>query len=329
MNQEILLCLDYDESTGIGHISRSRAFIEAVSLFSPQIYISSRIDPVTCGPKFEFLQDCIWLTQQQATQKNFSMIYVDTYDYEFLESIKLWQSKVKVLLLDDNYSAKLPSWAEMIIDIERSSPRDTSARKEYLWGDLLLNSEIVSAYESYRSSFHNRVDSPTYRAAVNFGGSTKVTPYLQKLLPTFTENQDISFTLYCPTVIVEQLKAYYLELNNVEVVEISSKYLSNLSKYDLLITNSGTSFLEGLYMDIPMIIFNLFSNANSNFSRLRRSRKVLFSGSGEDLDRIWYPEAFNLVRNNIEPSNSFTPNETVFRSISISDIINSLTKILA
>ncbi len=329
MNQKILLCFDFDENTGVGHVSRSRAFIEAMSFFSPQIYICSKINPVEYEPKLDFLRDCIWLTQQEAMQAHFSVIYIDIYDYEFLESIKLWSSKVKVLLLDDNFSANLPSWAEMIIDIERSSPRGSSTRNEYLWGDLLLHAEIESAHESYQSSFQSRVDSPTYSVAVNFGGSALVAPYLQKLLPTFIENQDFFFTVYCPTALVEQLKVCYFELKNVEVVEISSKYLSNLSKYDLLITNSGTSFLEGLYVDIPMIIFNLFSNTNSNFSRLRKSRKVLFSAAGEELDQIWYPEAFDLVRNNIEPSNTFPPNETVLRWISVTDIRNSLIKILA
>ena len=40
-------------------------------------------------------------------------------------------------------------------------------------------------------------------------------------------------------------------------------------------------------MQIPLVVFNFFPNANVNFERFRKNRLVLFSGTGHEVETPW------------------------------------------
>jgi spore coat polysaccharide biosynthesis predicted glycosyltransferase SpsG len=122
--------------------------------------------------------------------------------------------------------------------------------------------------------------------AINFGGSLKVARHFNRLEHIFLAHEDVSFSIYCPLGLSQEVNAHFLEYQNVKVKEFTSNYLQELPRYDFLITSTGTSFLEGLFVDIPLIIFSLFPNASSNFERFQRERRILFSGTVHELENL-------------------------------------------
>jgi len=325
---KILLYLDYDLGTGLGHISRSRSFIEALFSHQTEIYICSKLNPKAHENHFDFLKEVIWLNIEEAKLHHYLVIYVDTYDKESLEKLRYWHADFRVVLIDSNYSLEIPTWAEFIIDIERTSPRNYNFEGEYLFGDLLTHSELELSRTKFRDKDNERVKTSSLAIAVNFGGSVKVLSYLQQLRHTFVAHEEVDFSIYCPMSLSQELKHYFLEHANVEVRTFTSKYLRELSTHDLLITTTGTSFLEGLYINIPMVIFSLFPNAESNFDKFRNHRQVLFSGTTHELESFSLASTLEKfhAKNQLEKIESGTHLDLV--TIGQIEIQSSLAKIL-
>ena len=286
MTLRALLYLDYDVETGLGHVSRARGFIEALSTRPTEIYICSKLNPKTNEPQLDFLKQVTWVSYEMAKMSQYSLIYVDTYDKQLLATFKCWPIDLKVILLDSNYSFEMPSWADFIIDIERSSPRNHRFQGEYLFGDILLHSELELSRNKMRNKADAKIGLSKLEVAINFGGSLKVARHFNRLEHIFLAHEDVSFSIYCPLGLSQEVNAHFLEYQNVKVKEFTSNYLQELPRYDFLITSTGTSFLEGLFVDIPLIIFSLFPNASSNFERFQRERRILFSGTVHELENL-------------------------------------------
>ena len=287
MALKVLLYLDYDKQTGMGHITRSKGFIEALSVHATEIYICCKLNPKIHEPQLEFLNHFNWVTLEEAKLQCFSLIYVDTYDYEFLDEFQNWPANHKVVLVDSNYFFEIPSWADFVIDVERTSARNSSFKGEYLFGDIVSNSDLEFSRNAIRDKLDKKIERKNLAVAVNFGGSLNIRSYIQQLEKTLLAHKEISFSIYCPLSLSQEMNLFFLGLQNVEVKVFTSDYLRELSVYDFLITGSGTSFIEGLFLHIPLVVFNFFPNANINFDRFRNNRLVLFSGTGHEVETSW------------------------------------------
>ena len=78
MLNRVLLYLDYDRESGFGHISRSRAFIEAISTEGIEIFMCSRLNPLESEIEMGFLDQVNWVPHNQAEVMNFDLLYVDS-----------------------------------------------------------------------------------------------------------------------------------------------------------------------------------------------------------------------------------------------------------
>jgi len=245
------------------------------------------LNPKIHEPQLEFLNHFNWVTLEEAKLQCFSLIYVDTYDYEFLDEFQNWPANHKVVLVDSNYFFEIPSWADFVIDVERTSARNSSFKGEYLFGDIVSNSDLELSRNAIRDKLDKKIERKNLAVAVNFGGSLNIRSYIQQLEKTLLAHKEISFSIYCPLSLSQEMDLFFLGLQNVEVKVFTSDYLRELSVYDFLITGSGTSFIEGLFLHIPLVVFNFFPNANINFDRFRNNRLVLFSGTGHEVETSW------------------------------------------
>jgi len=322
------LYLDYDARTGFGHISRARGFLEAISPHASEIYICSNSNPKVNESQLDFLNHVTWVSYEMAKLLHHTLIYVDTYDEKLLASFEYWSADLRVVLLDSNYSLQMPTWADFIIDMERSTPRNYSFQGEYLFGDILVHSELELSRQKIQDKCEKKIDLSNLAVAINFGGSQKVVNYFNKLKHIFLAHEEVSFYIYCPLALRKEVSLLFFELDNVKVEAFKSNYLQELPKYDLLITNTGTSFLEGLFVNIPMIIFRLFPNAIHNFDRFHKERLVLFSGTAHQLEVLDLTEAIKILYAKSDLHKSESNAESNLISIGLMEIQASLSKIL-
>jgi spore coat polysaccharide biosynthesis predicted glycosyltransferase SpsG len=279
------MCVDFNQESGIGHLSRAQTFYEAAVKFSESIFLSCEVNPEQKLQELGFLQETKFLNQEEIANQTFEVIYVDTYSEKKLEELRFIKSSVKVVLLDSNYKKGLPDWPDLIIDVERTFSRRTAYLKNYVFGILCLRENL----ESTRKRIGERSININSRKKfiVNFGGSSKTGKFISMLHNTFLINQEIDFQIYCSTEASLQQKE--LDLTNVCFKELNSDYIEELEKCDLLVTSSGTSFLEGLYLDLPIAVFNIFENAQENFHHFRKNERVLFAGEISELSSNWVP----------------------------------------
>ncbi len=283
----MIFYLDYDEQSGLGHVSRSRAFIETVSIFTNELYISSKLNPLEIESQIGFLNQAKWISHEEAQLGRFDLVYVDSYSSDILNEVEDLPIARKILLIDSNYTQELPSWPDLIIDLEQSTPRDYNFAGKYLFGDILIHSELEFTKRSRKKNSLRNRSSSNLTAVINFGGSIKIEPHLRQLESTFLNNMDTFYVVYCPSSLLNKLKTNFHQFKNVQIKPFSPNYLNDLATCDFLITNSGTSFIEGLFVDVPMVIFNLFPNAELNFERLRHSKQVIYSGLATELESEW------------------------------------------
>jgi len=299
-NLQVLLYLDYDAQSGFGHISRSRTIIETLSNCGAKIFLTSKLNPLEIELQMDFFDQIKWISHQEAQDLYFNLVYVDTYSHEILNRVESLTIEHKLLLIDSNYSESFPTWPDMIIDLERSTPRNECFKGLYLFGDILSNVKLELSKQDRKKCRDRESGHSNLKALVNFGGSRKVESFLKILKSTFSNHNNIQYYVYCPSTLVENLKAYFRNDKNVVITSFNNDYLKNLATCDFLITNSGTSFIEGLFVDVPMVIFNLFHSAQANFERLRDSHQVLYSGSIAELESNWQSDvlySLQLKRN--------------------------------
>jgi spore coat polysaccharide biosynthesis predicted glycosyltransferase SpsG len=222
----------------------------------------------------------------------------------------------------------MPTWADFIIDMERSTPRNHTFQGEYLFGDILVHSELELSRQKIQDKCEKKIDLSNLTVAINFGGSQKVMNYFNKLKHIFLAHEEVSFYIYCPLALRKEVSLLFFELDNVKVEAFKSNYLQELPKYDLLITNTGTSFLEGLFVNIPMIIFSLFPNAIHNFDRFHKEELVLFSGTSHQLEVLDLTEAIKILYAKSDSHKSESNAESNLISIGLMEIQASLSKIL-
>jgi spore coat polysaccharide biosynthesis predicted glycosyltransferase SpsG len=303
LSLKVLLYLDYDEQSGLGHISRSRAIIETLSSFTNKIYISSKMNPLDVEPQIGFLNEVKWISYEEAELIHFDLVYVDTYIFEIISKVEHLNIERKILLIDSNYTQKLPSWPDMIIDLEQITPRNCNFRGTYLFGDILVHSELEFTKQTRKNHGVRKSVPSNLTVVVNFGGSIKIETYLRQLGLTFLNNREIHYIIYSPHSLIERLKKYFQNYKNVEIKRFSPNYLNDLAMCDFLVTNSGTSFIEGLYIDVPMVVFNLFPNAELNFEKLRYSRQVIYSGLTNELESSWQSDVLKSFQSRSKSSN--------------------------
>jgi spore coat polysaccharide biosynthesis predicted glycosyltransferase SpsG len=323
----VLLFLDYDHQSGLGHVSRSRAIIEVLSDFGADIFMTSKLNPTEVECQLDFLSQINWITEEEATTLKFDIAYVDTYSLELLNRMGILHIERKIMLIDGNYTENLPSWPDLIIDLERSIPRDHDFRGTYVFGDIISNSALELCRVEREKSVGNTTCGTDLRALVNFGGSILVETFLKQLGTTFSYKSEIQYIVYCASSLVNSLTDYYKENKNVFFKPFSSDYNRDLANSDFLITNSGTSFVEGMFVGIPMVTFKLFENAQSNFDRLRKSHQVLYSGSSTDLAGNWIRQAYSNLQRSTILSNSTTNYISEIAVLEVSHLKDTLSRI--
>ena len=315
------MCVDFNRESGVGHLSRAQTFYEAALRFSDSIFLSCELNPHQKLQELDFLQKTKFLQTQEIAYHTFDILYVDTYSESKLEELSLFKSSVKVVLLDSNYKKKLPDWPDLIIDVERTLPRSTLPHQDYIFGMLCVRENLESAGKRIREKTKKQNNRKKF--VVNFGGSSKTETYLSMLHDAFSIHKEIDFQVYCSTEVFLQQKR--LELSNVCFRELNSDYINQLALCDLLVTSSGTSFLEGLYLNVPIVVFNIFENAQENFLQFKENRKVLFAGEISELSSNWVP----LVKQKLdkvvgsENENISVPSVRVVRSQDIYNLISS------
>jgi spore coat polysaccharide biosynthesis predicted glycosyltransferase SpsG len=297
-SSRVLLYLDYDQESGFGHISRSRAFIEAISKESTEIFLSSRLNPFESQIEVGFLGGVKWITHSQVEAMNFDLVYVDSYDNGILDKAEKFSIDKKILVIDGNFVAEVPPWPNMVIDLERSSPRKMNFSGNYLFADLFIHSGLQSLKLARDFNSGEGKSFSKLMGVVNFGGSLSIDHYLRQLKSTFTADNNVSYVVYAPHPLSESLKIHYGNITNVEVKVFSKEYLYDLKNCDFLITNSGTSFMEGLYLGIPMVTFSLFPNAYANFNKHRFRKNVIHSGSDVELESQWLNKVIEFFQGN-------------------------------
>ena len=191
MSYQILFYVDYDQDSGLGHVSRARAFLEALSDFGVQVTFSSNLNPIELEPQMEFLRGVTWVTPQAAARMSFDLLYIDTYNFIKLNEFSQWATKIKVLVIDSNFTYGMPEWADLIIDLECSSARNIGYGGSYFFGDIFPHSELALVKEKRRSVSERIADNSYLNAVVNFGGSIKAEQFIKELSKTFLQNSNL------------------------------------------------------------------------------------------------------------------------------------------
>ena len=301
MPSKVLLYLDYNKESGFGHISRSRAFVEAISSEGTEIFICSASNPLQSEFEIGFLWRVNWIPHSQIETMNFDLIYIDSYSEDILSKAENFDIDKKILVIDANFIEEIPGWPDLVIDLERSSPREHNYNGSYLFADLMIHSELQSAKTTRDFNIGTRTDFSNLVAVVNFGGSVSVDHYLRQLEATFATSNSIFYVVYVPHLLFETLEIHFRSFINVEVKIFSTKYHYDLENCDFLITNSGTSFMEGLYLGVPMVIFGLFPNAQSNFNKHRYRKRVIHSCSAVELETQWLNKVLEYFEKEFSP----------------------------
>lgn len=327
MKYKILVCIDYDKDSGLGHVSRSRAFLEALSCFEVEVFFSSNFNPIELEPQIEFLRGVMWISPQTAAKMSFDLLYIDTYNLSVLDEISEWAIKSKVLVLDSNFTRDLPNWADFIIDLECSNARNKGFEGRYVFGDISVHSELELAKENRRNVSERLVNNSNLTALVNFGGSIKAEQYTKELLKTFFQNKNIIYIVYCPHELLETL-ASYIPCNNVRIKPFSPRYFEDLTTCDFLVTSSGTSFIEGLFVEIPMVVFNLFTNAKKNFERLAHIDLVLYSGTPPDIPTEWQEKVVEMLRSRKRIQQKNSSEEKAIRIVEKDTLVSEISILL-
>lgn len=247
----------------------------------------SRLNPLESEIEMGFLDQVNWVPHNQAEVMNFDLLYVDSYSRDILDEAEKFAINKKILVIDTNFVGEIPGWPNMVIDLERSSPRKMNFNGSYLFADLFIHSDLQSLKLGRDFNSGEGRSSSKLVGVVNFGGSLSIDHYLRQMKSTFTADNDVSYVVYAPHLLSESLKIHYGNITNVEVKVFSKEYLHDLKNCDFLITNSGTSFMEGLYLGIPMVTFSLFPNAHANFNKHRFRKNVIYSGSDVELESQW------------------------------------------
>jgi hypothetical protein len=325
MKNKVLIYSDFDSKSGLGHLSRAQTFFDALDHDLFEINLSSEVNPKSFGVKFGFLEKSIWKPLREATTEKYSLVFVDTYDPNIIRQLKNWEIDKKILLLDSNFSQALPHWPDLVIDLERTTPRHLETSKKYIHGIALIGSAIQRLKRGNSINCSKRMF-PS-KVVVNFGGSNRALNYLMKLNSIIETRIDIQFVVFCSNDIYLDLESVISPHENATVKCIGDDYFAEMINCDLLVTSSGSSFLEAIYMKMPTAVFNLFENASLNFEAFQMSSNVIYAGRIEDLDRDWFADiSLNYQKNKTGiDKNSF---EEQFHFIDIDTLKRSIGPIL-
>jgi spore coat polysaccharide biosynthesis predicted glycosyltransferase SpsG len=168
--------------------------------------------------------------------------------------------------------------------------------KKYIHGIAIIGSAIQRLKRG--NSLNCSDNTFPSKVVVNFGGSSQALTYLMKLNSIIGTRIDIQFVIFCSKDVYLDLETFLCPHENATVKCVGDEYFTEMVNCDLLVTSSGSSFLEAIYMNIPTAIFDLFENASLNFEAFRLSSNVLYAGQIEDLDRDWFAEmSLNYKKN--------------------------------
>lgn len=285
MKKRALIYFDYDLRSGYGHISRTETFFEAINLNLYEVFSSSEINPTLSNVNFEFLKNTSWIDFDTAKQMSFDFAYIDSYSQLILVQFKKLKAGKKVVLIDSNFNQEVPIWADLAIVLEQGvlSKRDNYIK--HISGLTLIKNKIKNVEVKRRENYAFRPKS--VKAIINFGGSVQTEKHLLNLEKTVIENPDVRYIIYCASEVAKSLSNNFRFVSNLEIRDIDVSYYDELVLSDFLVTTPGTSFMESIYIGIPIVLFNLFDSAELNFSRFRNESNVLFSGESEDITTNW------------------------------------------
>ena len=140
MTTSVLLYVDFNASSGLGHVSRAEAFFEAISTDQNKVYISSEKDTDRLKPNFNFLKNVTWIDFQEAKQMDFDIAYLDTYSNATINEFKEISAIKKILLIDSNFNDEIPNWANLVIVLEQANVRNSNHKALLVYGLTLISS---------------------------------------------------------------------------------------------------------------------------------------------------------------------------------------------
>jgi spore coat polysaccharide biosynthesis predicted glycosyltransferase SpsG len=307
MKKRALIYFDYDLQSGYGHISRTETFFEAINLNLYEVFVSSKINPTLSNVNFEFLKNTSWIDFDTAKQMSFDFAYIDSYSQIILVQFKKFKAGKKVVLIDSNFNQDLPIWADLAIILEQDflSKRDYNIK--HISGLTLIKNKIKDVEIKRRENY--AFSPKSVKALINFGGSVQSKKHLLKLEKAIIENPDVQYIIYCAPEVAKSLSIHFRFVSNLEIRDIDVSYYDELVLSDFLVTTPGTSFMESIYIGIPIVLFNLFDSTELNFSRFRHESNVLFSGELEDLYTNWNSKVLSrLVTMNYKVSTDINQN---------------------
>jgi hypothetical protein len=231
---------------------------------------------------------------------SFDLAYIDTYSEITLSQFKNVVAEKKIILIDSNFTKEAPVWADLVIILEKGIVPEKICNTKYLSGLTLIKNKITKIKIERTKKYSYTPKS--INAVVNFGGSIQAKSHLLNLKKTFMVNRDVKYIIYCAPELVSFLSIDFRFINNLELRAVDSSYYDELVTSDFLITAPGTSFMESIYIGIPIVLFNLFDSTKLNFSKFRYESNVLFSGEIEDISTDWNSQV--LLSNTI---NNYNP----------------------
>jgi spore coat polysaccharide biosynthesis predicted glycosyltransferase SpsG len=320
--KKILLYFDFNFQSGFGHLSRTEAFFDAISFREYEIFISCELDCSVLRGHFNFLQYVTWIDLQVAKRMSFEIAYIDTYSTQIFLDFKSIFAKKKIALIDNNFEQEIPKWVDLIIALENKQITKSNEISNCISGLTLIKNKIKES-KLQRQNFYNFIPN-NISAVINFGGSELCKTYLLDLQKTIHTNKQIDYLMYCAPKLIPFFSVEFSTLTNLQIREIDKTYYQELAKRDMLITSAGTSFLEALYMNIPIVLFNLFDTAKYNFKRFRFDENVLFSGEKEEVATKWQSEVLNLLN---QKEGKFS-RKSVHKFLDSNDISESISKLL-
>ena len=273
--KKALVIADYGLNEGYGHISRVTSLLESIFFQEYEFFFVIENDE---GPRFLNDKTISTLKEMPSNFTEFDTIIVDTYNVNKILKINEDIISTKVIQITDNSVS--PNYfikEARKIDLEVHSPR--SLDKKYIFGSLIVSRQLLNLKERRKQVKILEQDKEKKSIVVNLGGSLKTKRLLSESIKQLAKIQNLIVSIFCNEQMIDALKDSLNENspNKIHFYGYGDKklYFEKLLGADTLICSAGGSFLEGLYLGIPIIVYDFPSNAHKNWVKFGENQYVI------------------------------------------------------
>jgi len=273
--KKALVIADYGLKEGYGHISRVTSLLDSMFFQGYEFFFV-----IESNEGARFLSDKTINILEVIPNKltEFDSIIIDTYNEKRILEINEKKLNSKVIQITDssvspNYFIK----EARKIDLEVHSPRSSDGK--YIFGSLLVSHKLINLKERRKQVKAPVKNKEQKNIVVNLGGSLKAKRLLLESMKQLTKIQNLIVSLFCNEQMIDVLKDS-LDENNPNQIHFygygdQKLYFERLLEADILICSAGVSFLEGLYLGVPIIVYDFPSNAHENWVKFRKNQNVI------------------------------------------------------